>query len=115
MLKANSSPDKADGEQAFWVDGELYGRFAGFRWRTTKELKINTFWLLYYNTDQPARHNRDPRPQDRVMEVWFDDIVIATEYIGPIHSKPGAGRRSRDAGTNKSVRTSSTDSDVSIY
>jgi len=93
MLKANSSPDKADGEQAFWVDGELCGRFTDFRWRTTDQLKINTFWLLYYNTDQPARHNRDPRPQERVMEVWFDDIVIATEYIGPVQSKPKPGRK----------------------
>jgi hypothetical protein len=93
MLKANSSPDKADGEQAFWVDGELYGRFEGFRWRTTDKLKINSFWLLYYNTDQPARHNRDPDPASRVMQVWFDDIVLATEYIGPVHGQPAAGKK----------------------
>ncbi len=93
MLKANSNPEKADGEQAFWVDGELYGRFTGFRWRTTDKLKINSFWLLYYNTDQPARHNKDPHPESRVMEVWFDDIVIATEYIGPVHGKPKAGKK----------------------
>jgi len=84
MLKANSSPDKADGVQAFWIDGELYGSFDGIRWRSTNDLKINTFWLLYYNTDQPAVHNKDPHPETRIMEVWFDDIVVATEYIGPI-------------------------------
>jgi len=93
MLKANSSPAKADGEQAFWVDGELYGRFKGFRWRTTDKLKINSFWLLYYNTDQPARHNKDPKPGSRVMEVWFDDIVIATTYVGPVRGRPKAGRK----------------------
>jgi hypothetical protein len=93
MLKANSSPDKADGEQAFWVDGELYGRFGGFRWRTTDKLKINSFWLLYYNTDQPARHNNDPDPKSRVMQVWFDDIVVATEYVGPIRGKPASGKK----------------------
>ncbi|MHC4742604.1 MAG: hypothetical protein ACYS8Z_11870, partial [Planctomycetota bacterium] len=49
--------------------------------------------LLYYNTDQPARHNKDPKPETRVMEVWFDDIVIATEYIGPIHGKPKSGKK----------------------
>ncbi len=27
------------------------------------------------------------------MEVWFDDIVIATEYIGPIQPKAGALNR----------------------
>ncbi len=93
MLKANSSPEKADGEQAFWVDGELYGRFKGIRWRTTDKLKINSFWLLYYITPQAAEHNRDPRPEERVMEVWFDDIVIATEYIGPVFGKPKAGKK----------------------
>ncbi len=84
MLKANSTPEKADGEQAFWIDGRLQGHFKGIRWRSTNRLKINSFWLLYYNTDQPARHNKDPHPESRVMEVWFDDIVVATEYIGPI-------------------------------
>jgi hypothetical protein len=93
MLKANSSPEKADGEQVFWVDGELYGRFRGFRWRTTDKLKINSFWLLFYNTDQPARHNKDPHPETRVMEVWFDDIVIATDYIGPVSGKPRRGKK----------------------
>ena len=93
MLKANSSPEKADGEQAFWVDGELYGRFEGLRWRTSDKLKVNSFWLLYYNTDQPARHNNDPDPKSRVMQVWFDDIVVATEYIGPVRGKPAAGKK----------------------
>lgn len=93
MLKANSSPDKADGVQAFWVDGELFGWFDGFRWRTTDKLKINSFWLLFYNTDQPARHNKDPRPESRQMEVWFDDVVVATEYIGPVHGRPAGGKK----------------------
>ena len=93
MLKANSGPDKSDGEQAFWIDGELYGHFKGFRWRTTDKLKINSFWLLFYNTDQPAQHNKDPNPGSRVMQVWFDDIVVATEYVGPIHGKPKAGKK----------------------
>ncbi len=93
MLKANSSPEKSDGEQAFWVDGQLYGRFTGFNWRTTDKLKINSFWLLYYNTDQPARHNKDPHPESRVMQVWFDDIICATKYIGPVTGKPRKGKK----------------------
>jgi len=98
LLKANSSPEKADGEQAFWVNGELYGRFPGFRWRTSDKLKINSFWLLYYNTDQPARHNKDPHPESRVMQVWFDDVVIATEYIGPVFGKPKHGKKKATPG-----------------
>ena len=50
MLKSNSSPEKSDGEQAFWVDGVEKGRFGGFNWRTTNDLKVNTFWLEYWNS-----------------------------------------------------------------
>jgi hypothetical protein len=92
MLKANSKPDAADGEQAFWVDGVKAGEFKGFRWRTSDALKVNTFWLLYYITDQAALHNNDTAT-DRVYEVWFDDIVLATEYIGPTQGAPKAGKR----------------------
>jgi hypothetical protein len=93
MLRANSAPDKPDGVQAFWVDGQLYGWFDGFRWRTTDKLKINSFWLLFYNTEQAARHNNDPDPESRQMEVWFDDVVIATEYIGPVQGRPAGGKK----------------------
>jgi hypothetical protein len=92
MVKANSTPEAADGRQAFWVDGVKVGEFQGIRWRTSDALKLNTFWLLYYITDQSARHNNDTDP-DRVYEVWFDDIVLATEYVGPIQGTPKSGKR----------------------
>jgi hypothetical protein len=92
MLKANTTPDASDGEQAFWVDGVKVGDFNGIRWRTSDALKVNTFWLLYYITDQAARHNNDTAT-DRVYEVWFDDIVLATEYVGPIQGVPKSGKR----------------------
>jgi hypothetical protein len=92
MLKANSTPETADGEQTFWVDGRRVGEFKGIRWRTSDQLKVNTFWLLYYVTEQSARHNNDTYP-DRVYEIWFDDIVLATEYIGPVQGKPRSGKR----------------------
>jgi hypothetical protein len=92
MLKANTTPEAADGEQAFWVDGAKVGEFKGIRWRTSDALKVNTFWLLYYITDQSARHNNDTAT-DRVYEVWFDDIVLATEYVGPVQGSPKSGKR----------------------
>jgi predicted amidohydrolase len=49
--------------------------FEGFRWRTSEDLKLNYVWLYLYITQSPAGH---------VSRVWFDDVVIATEYIGPI-------------------------------
>jgi hypothetical protein len=82
MIKANSAPEKADGEQAFWIDGKLVARFTGFRWRATDDLKINSFWL---NHDKDTHEmNGDADHADRVYDLWYDDIVLATEYIGPI-------------------------------
>ncbi len=83
MLEANA-PAKADGKQAMWVDGKLVGEFTGIRWRNDPELKINCFWLEHYGYD-----NSDPTKQfwkDK-QTVWFDDVVIATSYIGPMLKK----------------------------
>ena len=50
--------------------------FEGFRWRTVPELNVNSLWLYVY-TQKPEGHR---------MKVWFDDVVVATEYIGPIQN-----------------------------
>jgi hypothetical protein len=92
MLKANSRPDLSDGAHAFWVDGKKIAEFQGMRWRTTDSLKVNTFWLNYYITEFAAKSNHDTAT-DRVNEVLFDDIVIATEYIGPIVGQPKGGKK----------------------
>lgn len=80
MIQANSAPDKADGKQAMWVDGKLVGEFTGIRWRTDMDLKVNCLWLEHYGYDQG-----DPTRQywKQSQSVWFDDIVVAREYIGP--------------------------------
>jgi hypothetical protein len=53
--------------------------FEGFRWRTSKELSLNYLWVYLYITRAPAGH---------VSRVWYDDIVVAREYIGPLQAKP---------------------------
>jgi hypothetical protein len=58
------------------ADGEP---FEGFRWRTAKELDLNFVWAYLYITQAPPGH---------VSEVWFDQIVVATDYIGPIAEGP---------------------------
>ncbi len=93
-------------EMAFWIDGKLWRRdgqvvshigqgfpkgqwmggwwrpdiesessFEGFQWRTSEELAVNYVWAYLYMTRAPEGH---------VSKVWFDNIVIAKEYIGPI-------------------------------
>ncbi len=54
---------------------------AGIRWRSDLELKVNCLWLEHYGYD-PG----DPTKQfwKESQSVWFDDVVVATEYIGPI-------------------------------
>ena len=38
--------------------------------------------MLYYITPNAARQNKVKSPRAS-NTVWFDDIVVATEYIGP--------------------------------
>jgi hypothetical protein len=112
MLKLNSAPDKADGELALWLDGRsvmdvrqgtpraLWSGmgfhvlkdggepFEGFHFRTRNDLKINFFWLLHYVTESTLQQNHvaASNPMDR---VWFANIVVGTEYIGPIKASAG--------------------------
>ena len=92
MIKANSAPELADGEQAFWVDGKLVGEFKGYRWRSTDRLKLNSFWLLH-DGETGSSLNNDKDHASREYNVWFDDLVIATEYIGPVRGAPKAGKK----------------------
>ena len=111
MMKMNEPVTESNGEQALWIDGRPWSKdgqivshlgrgfphgrwlwdsflpdpngapFEGFRWRTTRELNLNFLWLLLYITKAPAGH---------VSRVWFDDVVVARDYIGPI--TPAADR-----------------------
>jgi predicted amidohydrolase len=68
--------DERHGRETFDVpEGGL--PFEGFRWRTTKELNLNYLWVYLYITKAPEGH---------ISRVWFDDIVVATDYIGPIEA-----------------------------
>jgi predicted amidohydrolase len=81
MVQANTAPDKSDGKQAMWVDGKLIGEFTGIRWRNDLDLKVNCLWLEHYGYDEG-----DPTKQysKESQSVWFDDVVVARRYIGPI-------------------------------
>ena len=79
MLKHNT-PGQSDGEQAFWIDGALQGHWKGFNWRKTEPLKANALTLESYITD---RWTKKP-----TNVVFFDSVVIARRYIGPVGSGP---------------------------
>lgn len=82
MLKHNT-PGKDDGEQAFWIDGDLRGHWKGINWRKSPTLWANAFTLESYVTDRWTKN--------RVNIVYFDNVVIAKEYIGPA----GSARRKK--------------------
>lgn len=74
MLKHNT-PKQPDGEQAYWIDGKLSGHWKGINWRTDPKLQANAFTLESYVTDRWT--------QQQINIVYFDNVVIAKEYIGP--------------------------------
>ncbi len=49
--------------------------FDGYRWRTVPGLNVNFVWLYVYATKEGR------------IRVNFDDVVVATEYIGPLAPK----------------------------
>lgn len=58
-----------------WTEPDGGTPFTGFRWRDDESLELNFVWLLTYITKAPRGH---------VSKIWFDQIVVATDYIGPI-------------------------------
>jgi hypothetical protein len=87
MLKANSTPLATDGMQAFWIDGRLAAAFSGYRWRTDPKLKVNGIALLYSMTEEAARRQGSAEPCQKTA-VLFDDVIVATRYIGPQRPLP---------------------------
>ncbi len=98
-----------DGEQAVWIDGKLVGHwgpgypkgswirdryvtsgtwnkkpgpFEGFSWRTDRRLQIQRVMLQWYVSARAAK----PGKSDK-NTVYFDNLVLATQYIGPLASK----------------------------
>jgi hypothetical protein len=48
--------------------------FPGFAWRSTPELNINAIWLYRYMS----------KPEKGTSKVWWDHLVVAKKYIGPL-------------------------------
>jgi hypothetical protein len=64
--------------------------FQGFRWRTDDDVKVNVFWLLYY-MENVFKGDGQFKPKSTIAynpdagTVWFDHVVIAKKYIGPLN------------------------------
>ncbi len=53
--------------------------FPGFAWRNTPELNINGVWLYRYMS----------QPEKGTSKVWWDHLVVARKYIGPLAPATG--------------------------
>jgi hypothetical protein len=73
MLKANTIGQR-DGRIACWLDGKLIADFPNLRLRDDDALKINFASLDLHIGRNTLRQNKK----------WYDDVVLATSYIGPV-------------------------------
>jgi hypothetical protein len=111
MMKANTV-GKSDGELAFWIEGQLIGwwkpgspagtwnrsrflvpgddpkPFEGFNFRTDPTLRINQVALQWY-----VSHGHAARGAAERNLVYFDDVVVAKDYIGPMNLGKSAAAR----------------------
>jgi len=102
MVKMNNPLTARNGELALWIDGTqvIHLRqgsplgnwsfniftpspsgtpFDGFRWRSVDLLNLNWLLLQYYTTGNPSGF---------VGRLWWDHVVLAKQYIGPINTSP---------------------------
>ena len=73
MVKANTAGQR-DGRIAFWLDGRLAADFQDLRLRDVDTLRIDSASLSLHIKSNTVRDNRK----------WYDDVVVATGYIGPM-------------------------------
>ena len=74
LLRANT-PGQRDGEVKYWIDGKLVSDFPNLNIRSVSTLKMDEAHI-----GLQAMHS------ERVNKKWYDNVVIATKYIGPMAS-----------------------------
>jgi hypothetical protein len=50
-------------------------KFEGFKWRSIDVLKINWIWLQAYV---------DVSDTSLITTTWFSNVIVATQYVGPL-------------------------------
>jgi hypothetical protein len=73
MVKANT-PGQLDGRIAGWLDGKLVMDFPNLSLRDVASLTIDRFALCFHIGSNPNGE----------ATKWYDNVVAATSYIGPL-------------------------------
>jgi hypothetical protein len=85
MVKANT-PGEGDGRIGCWVDGKVIADFTNLRLRDVDSLKIDRFNLsMHIKANTVAGTWK-----------WYDNVVAATSYIGPMAPTSGVRRGTGD-------------------
>jgi hypothetical protein len=72
MVKANT-PGQHDGEVKYWIDGKAVADFPDLNLRSISTLKIDV-----------AKIGLQAQHSERVNKKWYDNVVVARKYIGPM-------------------------------
>ena len=72
MVRTNT-PGQRNGEVKYWINGKLVGDFPDLNMRSINTLKIDKASIGLH-----AGHSK------RVNKKWYDNVVIAKQYIGPM-------------------------------
>jgi hypothetical protein len=72
-------PGEENGELDCWINGKKCGEFRQINWRSSDSLKINKVQLSLWL--EPSAYARTGGGTTRTL--WYDDVVVATKYIGP--------------------------------
>jgi hypothetical protein len=72
FVKANT-PGARDGRITLWLDGQLIADFPNLRLRDVATLQIDRFQLSLHARKTPVETHK-----------WYDNVVAATAYIGPL-------------------------------
>jgi len=78
MVRLNT-PGQRDGRVALWIDGVVVADFQNVRFRDVDTLKIDQIQLELHTKSNSSAVDRK----------WYDNVVVATSYIGPMSSAPG--------------------------
>ena len=87
MVKCNTKPDPSqphDGEVQVWIDGVSMGHFTGlfFSGINMATAPAHAGQRMYITEANFHLHHTRAQPTDTIK--WMDNIIIATDYIGPI-------------------------------
>jgi MYXO-CTERM domain-containing protein len=83
MVVANT-PGERDGRIAAWIDGVLIADWQNIRLRDVPELTIDRFGIGFHIGTNPNGETRK----------WYDNVVAAHAYIGPLGDGSGGGESS---------------------